>query len=63
MSWRKLQQEKEEKEEKVVEITLQHLNSFLPSGFFPYVVSTLRHIPIIGQLLTIPPFKQVCVII
>jgi len=28
-------------------------------GFFPYVVSTLRHIPIIGQLLNVPPFKQV----
>jgi len=28
-------------------------------GFFPYVVVTIRGIPIIGRILDIPPFKQV----
>ncbi len=28
-------------------------------GFFPYVVLTLRNIPIIGNILNIYPFKQV----
>tara|TARA_R110002050_G_scaffold264242_1_gene404845 strand:- start:14 stop:469 length:456 start_codon:yes stop_codon:yes gene_type:complete len=28
-------------------------------GFFPYVVMTIRGIPVVGRVLDVPPFKQV----